>query len=126
MKCIVAYIQSQLLSFALFHAIEERKKASFKLVPQVENSPIYCKSLKPDIFIAEVRDYGELSLERWYERIEEIKKTDKDCKIILIADRDRFPKAAEQIKEAFRERKIDLFFYMIAWPDYVADVVTAM
>ncbi len=126
MKCVVAYIQNQLLAFALFHAMEGRKKASVELVPQVESCYMYCKSMNPDIFIAEVKDSAPLTLEEWYVRIEEIKQTEKNCKIILIADRENQPKSALQVKEAFKDKKIDLFFYMTSWPDYIADVVTAM
>ncbi len=126
MKYVVAYIQNQLLSSTLFHAMMDRKKAIVELVPKVEHCSEHCKSINPDIFMAEVRDDGPLALEKWNVRIAQIKQTEKNCKIILIADKERFPKAAEQIKEAFRVKKIDMFFYMISWPDYVADVVTAM
>ncbi len=126
MKYVVAYIQNQLLSFALFHAMEDRRKVSVELVPKVESCGIYCKSVKPDIFIAEVRDAGPLALTEWFLRIDEIKQTEKNCKIILITDGDVQPQSAKQIKEAFKHKKIDMFFYMSSWPDYIADVVTSM
>ncbi len=124
MKTVVAYIQNRLLSSGLKHAIVFSDPTStVSLVHTADSSAETCWGMKPDVFVAEVRDAPPLSIEDWFVRAEQIKKDVPDCKIVFIADEENWPKSAAKAKEAFRDKKIDMFFYSSSGLEYLADTI---
>ncbi len=127
MKTVVAYIQNRLLSSGLKHAIVfSDHKSTVTLAPMAESSAETCWGMKPDVFVAEVRDVSPLSIDEWLLRVEQIKEALPNCKIVFIVEEENWPKSAEQAKEAFRDKKIDMFFYSTSGLEYLADTINSL
>ncbi len=127
MKNVVIHVQNELFLASLSHAITSNVKDSAVRVQNfVQSCVSTCYSAKADIFIAEVRNKPPLSIEEWFSRIAEIKKELPGCKIVFIADEENCPKSAKQVKKAFEDKKIDMFFFSKSGLDYFVDFVGAI
>ncbi len=127
MKKVVIHVQNELFLASLRLAIASNDKdleVSIKSV--VESCVAACRSEKADIFIAEVRDRSPLTIAEWFVRIEEIKESLPNCKIIFIADEENNPKSAAEVQKAYKEKKIDMFFFSKSGLDYLVDVVSTI
>ncbi len=127
MKNVVIHIQNELFLASLRHAIASNDKELTVTVQNFEGSCVStCQSVEADIFIAEVRSKPPLTIEEWFLRIAEIKEKLPNCKIIFVVDEESSQKSAKQVREAFKEKKIDMFFFSKSGLDYFLDVISTI
>ncbi len=127
MRKIVSYIQNKLLASGVKSAIENGEhKASVDVVIDADSCVSYCRSVAPDVFIAEVRDYPPITLDDWLGRSAQIKEVAPKCRVALIVDEESYPGSAQEIRQAFKNKEIDLFFYSSSGLNYLADTINGL
>ncbi len=127
MKKVVIHMQNELFLESLKLAITSNDKDLEVIVKHLVDSCVSaCYNANADIFIAEVRDKSPLTIAEWFVRIGEIKECLPNCKIIFIADEENSPKSATEVLNAYKEKKIDMFFFSKSGLDYLVDVVSAI
>lgn len=99
----------------LCRAIEEALKnnGSFGTVTVKKPAEVIanCLAVTPDILLMGVTGYSPWKLSERLAIRDEVKKTEPDCKIVLIVDENTDKDIAEQVKRAKNDGAIDQFIY---------------
>ena len=85
-----------------------------------------CVFTEANILIMEVTAYTPWKLEERMKIRAELKKTNPDCKIVLVVDENTEKKLADKVRQAKKDGLIDSFIYGSVSSTYLSAVIDAL
>ena len=85
-----------------------------------------CVFTEANILIMEVTAYTPWKLEERMKIRAELKKTNPDCKIVLVVDENTEKKLADKVRQAKKDGLIDNFIYGSVSSTYLSAVIDAL
>lgn len=85
-----------------------------------------CKAKPSDILLMDVMSYAPRRLEERLKIRDELKKTEPNCKIVLVVDENSEKKVADSVRLAKKDGLIDAFIYGSASATYLSAVIDAL
>ena len=85
-----------------------------------------CIFTEANILIMEVTAYTPWKLEERMKIRAELKKTNPDCKIVLVVDENTEKKLADKVRQAKKDGLVDNFIYGSVSSSYLAAVIDAL
>lgn len=85
-----------------------------------------CNDVIANVLIMEVTAYTPWKLEERIKIRDEIKKTDPNCKIVLVVDENTERKLANKVRQAKKDGLIDNFIYGSVSSSYLSAVIDAL
>lgn len=111
MQRIIVNMRNHLLCRAIEVELKQNDNFSISTVKQPTEVTKTCSESKPDILLMEVTGYSPWKLSERLAIRDEVKKTEPNCKVVLIVDENSEKELAEQVKQAKKDGAIDLFIY---------------
>lgn len=91
-----------------------------------ESTPVLCALLRANILLMEVTAYSPRRLEERMQIRDTLKKTNPDCKIVLIVDEITEKKLADRVRLAKKDGLIDSFLYSSVSAGYLSALVDTL
>ena len=85
-----------------------------------------CVFTQANVLIMEVTAYTPWKLEERMKIRAELKKTNPDCKIVLVVDENTEKKLADKVRQAKKDGLVDNFIYGSVSSSYLAAVIDAL
>lgn len=85
-----------------------------------------CDAVLANVLIMEVTSYTPWRLEERMKIRNELKKTNPDCKIVLVVDENTEKKLADQVRQAKKDGLVDNFIYGSVSSSYLSAVIDAL
>lgn len=85
-----------------------------------------CDAVLANVLIMEVTSYIPWRLEERMKIRNELKKTNPDCKIVLVVDENTEKKLADQVRQAKKDGLVDNFIYGSVSSSYLSAVIDAL
>ena len=127
MRRVVIDMQNTLFADAVAEALR-RFDSDFE--PIMSESPekilLLCDSVLANVLIMEVTAYTPWKLEERMEIRDKLKKTNPDCKIVLVVDENTEKKLADQVRQVKKDGLIDNFIYGSVSSTYLSAVIDTL
>ncbi len=81
---------------------------------------------QPDVIVIEIKGIEPYTVHAWQERIKQVKKDIKNCKIAMIVDDDNYPEVTLLVKAEKANGCIDAFFYASSGLNYLVDAIDSL
>ena len=98
--------------------------------PVMSDSPdktlFLCDAVLANVLIMEVTAYTPWKLEERMKIRAELKKTNPDCKIVLVVDENTEKKLADKVRQAKKDGLVDNFIYGSVSSTYLSAVIDAL
>ena len=98
--------------------------------PVMSDSPdktlFLCGAVLENVLIMEVTAYTPWRLEERMKIRAELKKTNPDCKIVLVVDENTEKKLADKVRQAKKDGLVDNFIYGSVSSTYLSAVIDAL
>jgi len=85
-----------------------------------------CSNILANILIMEVTAYKPWDLKERMRIRDELKKSNPDCKIVLVVDENTEKKLADRVRQAKKDGLVDNFIYGSVSSSYLAAVIDAL
>ncbi len=128
MKKIIVSTHNRLLAESITKMLAESGEfIPFRVVVEKNSdATTHCKTLQPDLLLAEVSYYSGTSLEKRLAEAKEIRKSMPSCKLVLLCDENSAPDIAKEVMCAKKDGKIDAFFYTSVTQNYLLAALQSM
>lgn len=127
MRRVVIDMQNTLFADAVAEALR-RFDSDFE--PIMSESPekilFMCDSVLANVLIMEVTAYTPWKLEERMKIRDKLKKTNPDCKIVLVVDENTEKKLADQVRQVKKDGLIDNFIYGSVSSTYLSAVIDTL
>lgn len=127
LRRVVIDMQNTLFADAVAEALR-RFDSDFE--PIMSESPekilFLCDSVLANVLIMEVTAYTPWKLEERMKIRDELKKTNPDCKIVLVVDENTEKKLADQVRQVKKDGLIDNFIYGSVSSTYLSAVIDTL
>lgn len=127
MRRVVIDMQNTLFADAVAEALR-RFDSDFE--PIMSESPekilFLCDSVLANVLIMEVTAYTPWKLEERMKIRDKLKKTNPDCKIVLVVDENSEKKLADQVRQVKKDGLIDNFIYGSVSSTYLSAVIDTL
>lgn len=127
MRWVVIDMQNTLFADAVAEALR-RFDSDFE--PIMSESPekilFLCDSVLANVLIMEVTAYTPWKLEERMKIRDKLKKTNPDCKIVLVVDENTEKKLADQVRQVKKDGLIDNFIYGSVSSTYLSAVIDTL
>lgn len=127
MRRVVIDMQNTLFADAVAEALR-RFDSDFE--PIMSESPekilFLCDSVLANVLIMEVTAYTPWKLEERMKIRDKLKKTNPDCKIVLVVDENTEKKLAYQVRQVKKDGLIDNFIYGSVSSTYLSAVIDTL
>ena len=127
MRMVVIDMQNTLFADAVAEALR-RFDSDFE--PIMSESPekilFLCDSVLANVLIREVTAYTPWKLEERMKIRDKLKKTNPDCKIVLVVDENTEKKLADQVRQVKKDGLIDNFIYGSVSSTYLSAVIDTL
>lgn len=127
MRRVVIDMQNTLFADAVAEALR-RFDSDFE--PIMSESPekilFLCDSMLANVLIMEVTAYTPWKLEERMKIRDKLKKTNPDCKIVLVVDENTEKKLADQVRQVKKDGLIDNFIYGSVSSTYLSAVIDTL
>lgn len=127
MRRVVIDMQNTLFADAVAEALR-RFDSDFE--PIMSESPekilFLCDSVFANVLIMEVTAYTPWKLEERMKIRDKLKKTNPDCKIVLVVDENTEKKLADQVRQIKKDGLIDNFIYGSVSSTYLSAVIDTL
>lgn len=127
MRRVVIDMQNTLFADAVAEALR-RFDSDFE--PIMSESPekilFLCDSVLANVLIMEVTAYTPWKLEERMKIRDKLKKTNPDCKIVLVVDENTEKKLADQVRQIKKDGLIDNFIYGSVSSTYLSAVIDTL
>ena len=127
LRRVVIDMQNTLFADAVAEALR-RFDSDFE--PIMSESPekilFLCDSVLANVLIMEVTAYTPWKLEERMEIRDKLKKTNPDCKIVLVVDENTEKKLADQVRQVKKDGLIDNFIYGSVSSTYLSAVIDTL
>lgn len=127
MRRVVIDMQNTLFADAVVEALR-RFDSDFE--PIMSESPekilFLCDSVLANVLIMEVTAYTPWKLEERMKIRDKLKKTNPDCKIVLVVDENTEKKLADQVRQVKKDGLIDNFIYGSVSSTYLSAVIDTL
>lgn len=127
LRRVVIDMQNTLFADAVAEALR-RFDSDFE--PIMSESPekilFLCDSVLANVLIMEVTAYTPWKLEERMKIRDELKKTNPDCKIVLVVDENTEKKLADRVRQVKRDGLIDNFIYGSVSSTYLSAVIDTL
>ena len=127
MRRVVIDMQNTLFADAVAEALR-RFDSDFE--PIMSESPekilFLCDSVLTNVLIMEVTAYTPWKLEERMKIRDKLKKTNPDCKIVLVVDENTEKKLADQVRQVKKDGLIDNFIYGSVSSTYLSAVIDTL
>lgn len=127
MRRVVIDMQNTLFADAVAEALR-RFDSDFE--PIMSESPekilFLCDSVLANVLIMEVTAYTPWKLEERMKIRDKLKKTNPDCKIVLVVDENIEKKLADQVRQVKKDGLIDNFIYGSVSSTYLSAVIDTL
>lgn len=127
MRMVVIDMQNTLFADAVAEALR-RFDSDFE--PIMSESPekilFLCDSVLANVLIMEVTAYTPWKLEERMKIRDKLKKTNPDCKIVLVVDENTEKKLADQVRQVKKDGLIDNFIYGSVSSTYLSAVIDTL
>lgn len=127
MRRVVIDMQNTLFADAMAEALR-RFDSDFE--PIMSESPekilFLCDSVLANVLIMEVTAYTPWKLEERMKIRDKLKKTNPDCKIVLVVDENTEKKLADQVRQVKKDGLIDNFIYGSVSSTYLSAVIDTL
>ena len=127
MRRVVIDMQNTLFADAVAEALR-RFDSDFE--PIMSESPekilFLCDSGLANVLIMEVTAYTPWKLEERMKIRDKLKKTNPDCKIVLVVDENTEKKLADQVRQVKKDGLIDNFIYGSVSSTYLSAVIDTL
>lgn len=127
LRRVVIDMQNTLFADAVAEALR-RFDSDFE--PIMSESPektlFLCDSVLANVLIMEVTAYTPWKLEERMKIRDKLKKTNPDCKIVLVVDENTEKKLADQVRQVKKDSLIDNFIYGSVSSTYLSAVIDTL
>ena len=127
MRRVVIDMQNTLFADVVAEALR-RFDSDFE--PIMSESPekilFLCDSVLANVLIMEVTAYTPWKLEERMKIRDKLKKTNPDCKIVLVVDENTEKKLADQVRQVKKDGLIDNFIYGSVSSTYLSAVIDTL
>lgn len=127
MRRVVIDMQNTLFADAVAEALR-RFDSDFE--PIMSESPekilFLCDSVLANVLIMEVTAYTPWKLEERMKIRDKLKKTNPNCKIVLVVDENTEKKLADQVRQVKKDGLIDNFIYGSVSSTYLSAVIDTL
>ncbi len=127
MRRVVIDMQNMLFADAVAGAL---RKFDSDFDPVMSESPDktleLCSNILANILIMEVTAYKPWDLKERMRIRDELKKSNPDCKIVLVVDENTEKKLADRVRQAKKDGLVDNFIYGSVSSSYLAAVIDAL
>lgn len=127
MRRVVIDMQNTLFADAVAEALR-RFDSDFE--PIMSEGPekilFLCDSVLANVLIMEVTAYTPWKLEERMKIRDKLKKTNPDCKIVLVVDENTEKKLADQVRQVKKDGLIDNFIYGSVSSTYLSAVIDTL
>lgn len=127
LRRVVIDMQNTLFADAVAEALR-RFDSDFE--PIMSESPekilFLCDSVLANVLIMEVTAYTPWKLEERMKIRDELKKTNPDCKIVLVVDENTEKKLADRVRQVKKDGLIDNFIYGSVSSTYLSAVIDTL
>ena len=127
MRRIAINMQNSLFCNAIADTL---RRSGNELEPYTIDSPDKvvdeCKWIAPFALLMEVTGYTPWLLTERMKIRDAVRKTNPECKIVLIVDENAEKAVAKQVKQAKKDGLIDQFIYGSISASYLADIVDSL
>ena len=127
LRRVVIDMQNTLFADAVVEALR-RFDSDFE--PIMSESPekilFLCDSVLANVLIMEVTAYTPWKLEERMKIRDKLKKTNPDCKIVLVVDENTEKKLADQVRQVKKDGLIDNFIYGSVSSTYLSAVIDTL
>lgn len=111
MQKVLINMRNSLLCRAIEEALKNNGSFGTVTVKKPAEVIANCLAFTPDILLMGVTGYSPWKLSERLAIRDEVKKTEPNCKVVLIVDENSEKELAEQVKQAKKDGAIDLFIY---------------
>lgn len=127
MRRVVVDMQNALFADAIATALQ-KFDSDFEVCQSdsPDKTTDLCVFTEANVLIMEVTAYTPWKLEERMKIRAELKKTNPDCKIVLVVDENTEKKLAEKVKSAKRDGLIDAFLFGTVTEQYMAAVMDSL
>ena len=127
MRRVVIDMQNMLFADVVAGAL---RKFDSDFDPVMSESPDktleLCSNILANILIMEVTAYKPWDLKERMRIRDELKKSNPDCKIVLVVDENTEKKLADRVRQAKKDGLVDNFIYGSVSSSYLAAVIDAL
>lgn len=127
MRRVVIDMQNTLFADAVAEALR-RFDSDFEPIMSESSEKILflCDSVLANVLIMEVTAYTPWKLEERMKIRDKLKKTNPDCKIVLVVDENTEKKLADQVRQVKKDGLIDNFIYGSVSSTYLSAVIDTL
>lgn len=127
MRRVVVDMQNALFADAIATALQ-KFDSDFEVCQSdsPDKTTDLCVFTEANVLIMEVTAYTPWKLEERMKIRAELKKTNPNCKIVLVVDENTEKKLAEKVKSAKRDGLIDAFLFGTVTEQYMAAVMDSL
>ena len=127
MRRVVIDMQNTLFADAVAEALR-RVDSDFEPIMSESSEKILflCDSVLANVLIMEVTAYTPWKLEERMKIRDKLKKTNPDCKIVLVVDENTEKKLADQVRQVKKDGLIDNFIYGSVSSTYLSAVIDTL
>ena len=127
MRRVVIDMQNALFADAVAEAL---RHFDFDFEPVISESPdktlFLCETVLANVLIMEVTAYPTWQLEERMKIRDALRKTNPDCKIVLVVDENNEKKLADKVRQAKKDGLVDNFIYCSVSSTYLSAVIDAL
>ena len=127
LRRVVIDMQNTLFADAVAEALR-RFDSDFEPIMSESSEKILflCDSVLANVLIMEVTAYTPWKLEERMKIRDKLKKTNPDCKIVLVVDENTEKKLADQVRQVKKDGLIDNFIYGSVSSTYLSAVIDTL
>ena len=127
MRRVVVDMQNALFADAIATALQ-KFDSDFEVCQSEspDKTADLCVFTEANILIMEVTAYTLWKLEERMKIRAELKKTNPDCKIVLVVDENTEKKLADKVRQAKKDGLIDSFIYASVSSTYLSAIIDAL
>lgn len=127
MRRVVVDMQNALFAYAIATALQ-KFDSDFEVCQSEspDKTADLCVFTEANILIMEVTAYTPWKLEERMKIRAELKKTNPNCKIVLVVDENTEKKLADKVRQAKKDGLVDNFIYGSVSSTYLSAVIDAL
>ena len=127
MRRVVVDMQNALFAYAIATALQ-KFDSDFEVCQSdsPDKTADLCVFTEANILIMEVTAYTPWKLEERMKIRAELKKTNPNCKIVLVVDENTEKKLADKVRQAKKDGLVDNFIYGSVSSTYLSAVIAAL
>ena len=127
MRRVVIDMQNALFADSVAEALRTFDSDFDPVMSESPNETLsMCNAVLANVLIMEVTAYTQWKLEERMKIREEMKKSNPDCRIVLVVDENTEKKLADKVRQAKKDGLIDNFIYESISSSYLSAVIDAL